>query len=145
MKVEISTETFNQAAATAGKAVSLRPTTPVLHNILIEAQEGGVKVTGTDLDTTVAVWVPAKAVNKGETTVPARVLGELVSNIKEEKIILELDKETLNIRTSKIDAKIPTIAAAEFPRMTQSRESKKLKIDKGVFTEATGEGKIEAS
>ena len=145
MKIEVEATNFNLAVGTASRAVSLRPTTPVLNNILIEAQEGGVKVTGTNLDTTVGVWVPAKVIEKGETTAPARVLGELMSNIKEDKATIELDKETLNIRTNKINAKIPTIAAAEFPRMAQNGESNKEKISKAVFMEAIGEVKIAAS
>ena len=145
MKVELNKENFNQAVVIVGKAVSLRPTTPVLNNLLLEALDGGIQITGTNLDTTIKTRVPAKTIRKGATTVPARTLIELLSGLKEEKLVIELDKETLVVTTPKVEVKIPTIAAEEFPTIEQTSKEKGTKIKRDEFVRALTESTSAAS
>ena len=139
MKVEINKDNFSQALGVVGKAISLRPTTPVLNNLLLTIEDGGIRLTGTNLDTTIKTWVPAKIIKKGEITVPARILIELLGGLKEEKLTLELDKETLAVTTLKVRAKIPTIAAAEFPTIELTPKAKGTRVAKAEFVRAMTE------
>ncbi|MCH8821399.1 DNA polymerase III subunit beta [Patescibacteria group bacterium] len=145
MKIEITKENLSKTVGLSSRAVGQRPTTPILNNLLIKTKDGGIKTTGTNLDTTISSWVPAKIVTAGETTVPARLLNELLSVIKDEKVSLEQDKEILVLRTIKTQAKIPTISAAEFPKLTEKKAGGGKELKKAVLTQTAKEVGIAAS
>ena len=50
MKIKISRETMLKALQKVGNIVNTRNTLPVLSNILFEAADGKLKLTGTDLE-----------------------------------------------------------------------------------------------
>jgi DNA polymerase III subunit beta len=53
----------------------------VLSNILIETEEGAVRLSGTDLDTAVSMRVPADVAEEGAITAPARKLQEIAREL----------------------------------------------------------------
>ncbi len=136
MKLEVNKEKLYKAVSTLGKTVSLRPTTPVLGNLLIEADQGGLTITATNLDTTTRSWTAAKVLSKGRTTAPARLLIELLSTLAQTKITLTLEKEILVVKTEKTIAKIPTISAEEFPTLPKIQGNTVNKIKKQKFFQA---------
>ena len=145
MKVELTKENLLKTVSLSSRAVAQRPTTPILNNILIKTQDGGLRTTGTNLDTTISNWVPAKITNAGETTIPARLLNELLNVIKDEKVFLEEDKETLTLKTDKTQAKIPTISATEFPKLPAKKATDGKELKKVVLTQVAKEVGVAAS
>lgn len=145
MKVELTKENLLKTVSLSSRAVAQRPTTPILNNILIKTEEGGIRTIGTNLDTTVSNWVPAKTTRGGETTIPARLINELLSAIKDEKVFLELDKETLILNTTKTQAKIPTISATEFPKLTAKRAADGNELEKFILAQTAKEVVVAAS
>lgn len=139
MKVTVDKGSFHKALTNVSKATPIKPTTPVLSNALIKTQGGGLEITGTNLDTTIKDWIPAKVTQKGETTVPVRLVTELIGSLKEDRVGLELDKETMIITTPKTTAKVPTISATEFPTIREASRSKEHPIPKEDFTQSVKE------
>jgi len=136
MRLEISRESLNRALGIVGKITPLRPTTPVLSNVLIDVQQGGVNLVTTDLDSTIKTWTGAKVIEPGKTTAPVRLLSELLSTVKEEKIFLGLDKESLLLKTESVEAKVPTVSATEFPEPPEVKKTNLSKVEKKPFTES---------
>jgi DNA polymerase-3 subunit beta len=136
MKVEVNKETLQKTVSTANKTVSLNPTTPVLSNLLVKTARGGIEVTSTNLDATIRVWAAAKVVAPGETTIPARIFGELLATLTQGKVELTYEKETLLLSTGKVRAKIPTISAKEFPTPPQAKKNGGAQVDKKEFAES---------
>ncbi len=64
--------------AAAVRIVAGRTTIPILSNALIEAEGDAVTVTTTDLDRRVSARVPADVERAGATTLPAKILHDLV-------------------------------------------------------------------
>lgn len=135
MKLTINKESFSRVLSHVNKSVSLRPATPVLGNVLISAEKGMVSVQGTNLETTLIVRVPAKVEDTGETTVPARLLAELLGSIKDDKISVELKSENLEIKTPKLNSRMATIDPTEFPKPPKIKGGKGEKIEKESFVE----------
>ncbi|MEX0617236.1 MAG: DNA polymerase III subunit beta [Candidatus Woykebacteria bacterium] len=145
MRIEISKETFLKNVGIAAKAISARPTTPVLGNVLLKTQEGGVTLIGTNLDTTIKTWAPAKVVTEGEITVPARTLLEFISTLIDESITIAVVQETAEIKSGKTEAKIPTISAKEFPEPPRVMDAKASSVVKEDFLRAAKAVSIAAS
>ena len=68
MKIKISRETMLKALQKVGNIVNTRNTLPVLSNILFEANEGKLKLTGTDLEIRMETVVDAEVIEAGVTT-----------------------------------------------------------------------------
>jgi DNA polymerase-3 subunit beta len=81
MRFTITRENFLQGLAAVAGSIPTRTTLPVLSNILIEAEEGAVRMSGTDLDTSVSVRVPAEVAEPGAITAPAKKLQEIAREL----------------------------------------------------------------
>ncbi len=116
MKLTVLQENLKQALIKVNRAISNRPQLPILANVLMEAKDGKLFLTGTDLELGIRVEVGAKVEAEGKVTVPAKVLGEFVSSIPAGKIELSLEKESLKISSGRYKASFQTIGADEYPQ-----------------------------
>jgi DNA polymerase III subunit beta len=81
MRFTITRENLQQGLSAVAGSIPARTTLPVLSNILIEAEDGGVRMSGTDLDTAVSVRVAADVSEPGAITAPAKKLQEIAREL----------------------------------------------------------------
>ena len=117
MRVSCLQENLARGLSIVGRAVSPRSTLPVLGNILVATDEGRLKLAATNLEIGINCWIGAKIEDEGAITVPARLLGEFVSQLPSERIDMDLSVRTLmlNLKCARYDTNIKGIDASEFP------------------------------
>ncbi len=117
MKISCLQENLAKALATVGRVVATRSTLPVLSNILLQSDEGRLRLSATNLEVGVNCWVGARVEEEGGTTVPARLLTEFVNSLPPGQIDMELNErtQTLNLKCAHHEANIKGIEASEFP------------------------------
>lgn len=117
MRVSCLQENLARGLSIVGRAVSPRSTLPVLGNILIATDQGRLKLAATNLEIAITCWIGAIVEEDGAITVPARLLGEFVSQLPPERIDMDLAVRTLmlNLRCARYDTHIKGIDASEFP------------------------------
>jgi DNA polymerase-3 subunit beta len=117
MKISCLQENLAKALATVGRVVATRSTLPVLSNILLQSDEGQLRLSATNLEVGVNCWVGARVDDEGGTTVPARLLTEFVNSLPPGQIDMELSErtQTLNLKCAHHEANIKGIEASEFP------------------------------
>lgn len=155
MKISCLQENLAKGLATVGRAVATRSTLPVLANILLETDEGQLRLAATNLEVGVNCWVGARVEEEGSITVPARLLTEFVNSLPPGHIDMELTErtQTLNLKCARFEANIKGIASSEFPDVPTAEningqnnlhlesESFKRMIDQVVFAAATDESR----
>lgn len=117
-------DNLSSALSVVEKAVATRSTLPVLSNVYLEAREGRLMLSATNLDISITCWIGASIEEEGATTVPARLFSDFVDSLPSEPVELELivRTQTLNIRCGRFEANIRGIDATEFPEvMTASK------------------------
>jgi DNA polymerase-3 subunit beta len=114
---------------------------PVLTNVLLKTEDGGLKLTATNLEIGITYWVPGKIEVDGATSVPARLLTDLVNSLPGgEPIVLELgDGETLHIRSGRFESNIKGISADDFPTVQTAGERPITRIPQKVLRQALEE------
>lgn len=118
MKFTITQEAFAEGLQNAVSAVNPRSTLPILSNVLLQAADGHLVLTSTDLDFTVRTKVPAKIGKSGSTTLPAKRLSTLVKDLPKTDIEVEIDaKSVATLRSGAGVYKIFGLPEAEFPGM----------------------------
>ena len=72
MKVSLISDNLQKKILFVNHAISSRSQLPILLNFLIEAKEGKLKISATDLEIGIIVEIPAKTEEEGVVTVPAK-------------------------------------------------------------------------
>ncbi|MEI8365408.1 MAG: DNA polymerase III subunit beta [Parachlamydiaceae bacterium] len=81
MKFTMTTQEFNYLINKCLTTISAKPAIPILSNLLIEAANGRLTVTATDLTVGVRCSVEASISEEGATTLPAKKLSQLVREL----------------------------------------------------------------
>ncbi|MFP4623364.1 MAG: DNA polymerase III subunit beta [Gemmatimonadota bacterium] len=115
MKFTITRDNLQQGLAAVGASIPTRTTLPVLSNILIEATEDGVQMSGTDLDIAVALRVPADVEEPGAITVPAKKLQELARELPEAPARVATTGERFELLCGKATFRLNGMPRDEFP------------------------------
>src|SRR3954453_12435987 len=134
-------ENLARGLSVVSRAVSNRSTLPVLANVLLKTEDAGLKLTATNLEIGITYWVPGKIETDGATSVPARLLTDLVNSLPgAEPIDLELgDGETLHIRSGRFESNIKGIAADDFPTVQTAGERPITRVAQKVLRQALDE------
>jgi DNA polymerase III subunit beta len=140
VKLSVMQENLARGLSVVSRAVSNR-SLPVLTNVLLKTEDGGLKLTATNLEIGITYWVPGKIEVDGATSVPARLLTDLVNSLPGgEPIILELGEgETLHIRSGRFESNIKGISADDFPTVQTAGERPITRIPQKVLRQALEE------
>ena len=141
MNVSVMQENLARGLSVVSRAVSSRASLPVLANVLLRTEGGGLKLTATNLEIGITCWVPGKVAEEGDITVPARLLTELVSSLPNARIdlVLSVKDRTLKLTCGTSRASIKGIDADEFPVVAAAGETPSATADARALREALGE------
>ena len=141
MKLSVMQENLARGLAIVSRAVSNRSTLPVLANVLLKTEDGGLRLTTTNLEIGLVYWVPGKVEVDGSTTVPARLLADLVSSLSGgDRIELETGPgETLHLSSGRFESHVKGNDADEFPSIQPTGERPTTRIAQNVLKRALEE------
>ena len=86
MKFTITRQNLHNGLAAVSASIPSKTTLPVLSNILFEAREDGIWMSGTDLDVAVRVRVPADVAETGSLTAPGKKLQEITRELPDQPV-----------------------------------------------------------
>jgi len=140
VKLSVMQENLARGLSVVSRAVSNR-SLPVLTNVLLKTEDGGLKLTATNLEIGITYWVPGKIETDGATSVPARLLTDLVNSLPGgEPIVLELSEgETLHIKAGRFESNIKGIPAEDFPTVQTAGERPITRVAQKVLRQALDE------
>jgi DNA polymerase-3 subunit beta len=141
VKLSVMQENLARGLSVVSRAVSTRSTLPVLANVLLKTEDAGLKLTATNLEIGITYWVAGKVDTDGATTVPARLLTDLVTSLPPgERVDLELQAgDTLHIRAGRFESHLKGIDADEFPAIQTAGDRPTTRIAQNVFRRALEE------
>jgi DNA polymerase III sliding clamp (beta) subunit (PCNA family) len=93
---------------------------PILNYIKLEALPDGVLVTGTNLDTFIAIKVPVESTEQGEEAavlIEAALLQNLLKRLREPSIGLSFSSQTLKVQARETVYAIPSGALEDYPAL----------------------------
>jgi DNA polymerase-3 subunit beta len=141
VKLSVMQENLARGLSVVSRAVSSRSTLPVLANVLLKTEDAGLKLTATNLEIGITYWVPGKIEADGATTVPARLLTDLVNSLPgAEKVDLELQgTDTLHIRAGRFATHVKGIDADDFPTIQTAGERPTTRVSQKLLKKALEE------
>ena len=142
MKLSVDRSELWRGVTTVLDAVASKPAQPVLSNILLEAEDGGLKLAATNLDMSIRTQVKAAVDRTGRVTVQARTLAEITREWPEAEIEIELNEGRLVLsgrlgggNSGEGRYSLAATSPDEFPEMPRSLE--------GVTVAFGGDGELD--
>jgi len=108
-------ENLMRALTIVQRILTKNPSLPILENVLIETDNKQLKISTTNLEMGVRLWVKGKVEEDGKVCIPATLLSSIVSHIREERITLESQGLNALISTQNFQGTIKGQDANEFP------------------------------
>ncbi|MGZ8514850.1 MAG: DNA polymerase III subunit beta [Candidatus Limnocylindrales bacterium] len=141
MKLSVMQENLARGLSVVSRAVSNRSTLPVLANVLLKTEDAGLKLTATNLEIGITYWVPGKIESDGATTVPAKLLTDLVNSLPAgDRVDLTLQAgDTLHLRCGRFETHVKGIDADEFPAIGAAGERPTTRIAQSALRRALAE------
>ena len=86
MKLICTQENFKRAISNTERVVGKQITLPVLENILLETDQGMLRVSATNLEIGVKTQIRGKVEGEGRITVPAKIITDYINFLQSSTI-----------------------------------------------------------
>lgn len=127
MKVILLQENFNKAIAEVSRIAGTKMDLPILSNILLSADKTSLKLSATNLETSIVQQIPCKVEEEGKITISAKILAEIIPSLSAGKVELEVKKEQITIKCGRFFVRLNGMDAREFPEIPEIEEKEKKK------------------
>jgi len=114
-----------------GRVISPKNTMPILDCIVFDVRKDNIKVTASDLETTLtSEIVPDSVSEEGRIAIPAKIILEIIKKFPEQPLSFEIDKNTFAIRILSDNGEYSLIGfdADEFPNTQVESEENSVKF-----------------
>lgn len=133
MKIIILQENLKKYLNLAEKITGRNLTLPILSNVILTTDKNRLKISATDLDIALNIWVSAKIEKEGSVAVPAKLLNNFINQLPNQKLTLENNNNTLNIKTEGFDSVVNTFNSQDFPLIPKIKNQDFLELENSVF------------
>jgi DNA polymerase-3 subunit beta len=137
MRFSVSKDIFLSGLQTVQNVVSSRSTLPILSNVRIEASEGQLRFTTTDLDVGITSVVEAQVEKAGGTTLPVKKLSSIIRELPSGEVHVEVDSKNIaSIRCGQTFFRIHGLPEDEFPALPQFENAKVFTLKQSDIKDA---------
>jgi DNA polymerase-3 subunit beta len=121
MRAVCSTDVFGKKLALVSRGVSARSTIQLLGGILLEAAEGALRLSATDMEISIQTTSPAEVEGEGRVVIPARIFNDIVRSLPAGNFTLEYDgsEGTVRLAAGENEYTIRAYAADDYPKLPE--------------------------
>jgi len=119
MKFSVPREGLLEPLQLVTGVVERRQTLPILSNLLVVADDGGISLTGTDQEVELCAKVSGvQDCDPGEVTIPARKLLDICRSLAEgADVNCALGASRVSIQSGRFKSQLATLPASDFPKV----------------------------
>ncbi len=138
MKIICTQENLKNGLLAVSKVSGNSSTLPILNNVLLEIENGLLKISATNLEIGISTFVRCKVEEQGSVSVNAKTLLDLILNLPNDNITLKKTDSSLNISSEKYQTKINHLPTEDFPLIPQVSDGLEIQINPELFKNAIG-------
>jgi DNA polymerase III subunit beta len=139
VKLSCTRENLYQGLAITSHVSGKNANLPILNNVLLRADIGGLKLTATNLELTITCTIRGKVDQPGEYTIPSKLFADYVSLLPNERVDLDLLDHALSVVCDKTKTKINGLPSNEFPLIPPVTGGVRFSIPATAFDSALGQ------
>ena len=129
MNFIVSSTQLQRQLQTLSGVLNTSNTLPILDHVLFELAPQQLKITATDLETTISARIQVEATSEGKLAVPARLLLDTVKTFPEQPLTFsQADNNTLEISSDQGKYALAYANADEYPQAAEVVDASSLSI-----------------
>lgn len=138
MKFIVSSSALLKQLSAINGVITTNPVVPILENFLFEISEGKLKITASDLQTSMITEIDVEAKDQGSIAIPARILLDTLKNLPEQPVTFSIDNSSYGVELISDNGryKLSGENAADFPKVTSVNNGDKLDLSSEVLFRA---------
>ena len=138
MKFVVSSTTLLKQLSSINGVIASNPVVPILENFLCEIQNGSLKITASDLQTTIITELEVDAQESGSIAVPAKILIETLRNLPEQPVTFTIDEASYNIEIHSENGhyRLSGENATDFPKVPAVEDGNTIEVPADVLAHA---------
>ena len=133
MKLVLLRSNLKESVGLIDRATGDIPNLPILKNALIEAKDGRITISATNLEIGIRAVVPGKIIEQGSVVVPLSLLSGLLSGLQSDRLNLEAKGTKIDLATDNYTATLQGFLSDDFPRLPKIKEGSQIIGIKGVI------------
>ncbi len=133
MKFSLAKQVLLDGLNKVAGVVSSRTNVPILSNVLIDASEGELKLTTTNMELTILAKVPCMVEAAGAITLPAKKLQSIIREMRDGEVVIEVHGTVATIRCNRAQFKLNGMSADEFPSLPVFKEAREFKVPQAML------------
>ena len=119
MKFRVDRDVFADAVAWAARSLPVRPSTPVLSGLLIEASHEGLVLSTFDYETSARATLSAEVADEGKALVSGRLLADIVRSLPAKPVELTLDGARASLTCGSARFSLQTMPVEDYPTLPE--------------------------
>ncbi len=126
MNFSISSNTLLSQLQNSGKVIASKTTMPILDHFLFDLKDGILKITASDMETTLVATVEvASSQEDGAVAVPAKRIQDSLKELSEQPITISVNQETFEITITWASGNLtlPGLSSAGYPETSTIAEA----------------------
>jgi DNA polymerase-3 subunit beta len=117
VKFRVDRDVFADAVAWAARSLPVRPSTPVLSGLLIEASDEGLVLSTFDYETSARATLSAEVSDEGKALVSGRLLADIVRSLPAKPVELTLDGARASLTCGSARFSLQTMPVEDYPTL----------------------------
>ncbi len=138
MKFIVNSSYLLKQLSNINGVITTNPVVPILENFLFEIDKNNLKVTASDLQTSMITEITIESKEKGSIAVPARILLDTLKNLPDQPVTFSIDSATYSIEISSDNGryKLAGENATDFPKVPSPSKDFSASISSDVLSKA---------
>ena len=137
MKFIVSSQTLLKKSQMLLGIVNNTNTLPILANFLFQINKSSLKITSSDLETTMSTIMEIESESSGEIAVPAKLLVDALKNFVQQPLTFSIQGDNiLEITANDGKYRISFVGAEDFPKPNEIRDSSKTSLNGLILSKA---------
>lgn len=125
---------LQNAISVTSRAVSQKSSIPALEGLLLQAGEGGLTVSGYNMQTGIRAKVSAGIEESGDIVLNARLFGDIIRRMPDDIVAFTVnDKQQVRLLCGDADFEIPGLSAADYPDLPEVEDEYAVSIQRKVL------------
>lgn len=117
MKFRVDRDVFADAVAWAARTLPVRPSSPVLSGLLIEANDEGLVLSTFDYETSARATLSAEVSDEGTALVSGKLLAEITRSLPAKPIEMALDGARMTLTCGSARFSLQTMPVDDYPTL----------------------------
>ncbi len=136
MKINIEQSILNKYVNIVQRGTSLRTSLPILEGILLEAKNGKLKLTSTDLEIGIETFIKCSVEEEGSIVINSRIFGDIIRKLPNDKIYISTIENKICIKCGSAEFNIIGNSSLEYPELPTITDNFSIKISADLFKSA---------